>query len=250
MLKITNLTYKYPDSDFDAIKNINLYLNNKSITILLGNNGSGKSTLLKCIDYLLKFKKGRILLFGKNLTSLPLKERSKLVAYVSQEVNDSNLSVFDTLLLGRLPYITFNYSEDDYKVVNEIISYMDLSLIANKPFSSLSGGIKQKVSIARALVSKPKLLLLDEPTANLDLYNKILIYNLIKKLRDDGLAILISMHDLNDALNLGNYFYLMKDGSIYNHGEKNIINKDIIHLIFNVDVNIKQIDNKEVIVYD
>ena len=135
--------------------------------------GAGKSTLLKCLNRVLRPQGGSVLLGGNNLLRLPQDAIARRIGYVPQQHSQTRLTVYEAVLLGRRPHMGMTVSKADYTVVEETLQRMGLSDLALRPVSDLSGGEVQKVMLARAMAQSPKILLLDEPTSNLDLKNQI-----------------------------------------------------------------------------
>ena len=220
MLDIKNLSYHYKKGDH-SLNDVSLHLDKGKLALLLGKNGSGKSTLMKCLLSLNKGYEGEILLDGKNIKEIKSKEAAKLISYLPQDIPHSSLTVYDTLLLGRLPYLSYRNREkkkDDY--LDPIIQELHLENIVNKTSDELSGGERQKVMIAKALVQKCKLLVLDEPTSSLDIENQTLLLKLLKRLvTEKNITVLLSIHDINLALRFADEFFLMKDGNMIYKGE-------------------------------
>ncbi len=249
MIKINNLSFKYNKNSNYILKNVNLNISDKKISIILGNNGAGKTTLFKCISGILPINEGRVLVDGLNVSTTPNRILSKKLAYVFQVNIESNLTVYETILLGRNPYINFYPTKKDHDIVSKLINEFNLGEYINYSFSSLSGGYQQKVMIARALASNAETFLFDEISSNLDISNKLFIFSLIKELKSRGKSIFIALHDLNDALVLGDYFYMLKDGIIYKEGNKKIINKKNINELYNIEVEVKNIEGVEHVIY-
>lgn len=249
MIKINNLSFKYIKNSNYILKNVNLNIKQNKISILLGNNGAGKTTLFKCISGILPIKEGRVLVDGLNVSTTSNRVLAKKLAYVFQLNLESNLTVYETILLGRNPYISFYPTKKDHEIVSSLIDEFELNKFINYSFSSLSGGYQQKVMIARALASNAETFLFDEISSNLDISNKLFIFSLIKELKKRGKTIFIALHDLNDALLLGDYFYLLKEGEIIKEGDKKIINNSNIKKLYNIDVEIKKIRGAEHVIY-
>ena len=178
MLKIENLRFRYSKHSKPVLNGINLELCDGEIGILLGKNGSGKTTLFKNILGIDSPEKGSILFDGIDILKLPQRERARLIAYVPQHIHFGSLTVYDSILMGRVSYFGLRAGREDYEVVDEIISEMQLEDFADRNAENLSGGEKQKIAIARALAKSPKLLVFDEPTGNLDIANEELIIQL------------------------------------------------------------------------
>ena len=246
MLEIKNLSFGY--KNHLVLNNLSLTLLDNKIGVILGKNGAGKSTLFKNILGILKPNEGSIIIDNINLNTLSRKERAKKISYVPQDISFGELNVFDSVLVGRLSNFNFFSRYEDEQITKKIIKEMSLEKIMNKNVNELSGGEKQKVAIARALVQEANVLIFDEPTGNLDVSNEQLILKEARKIvKEKNVSILISIHDLNLALQYGDYFYFLKDGYIKYHGGKEIFTKEIIRDIFDIEVNIVTIQNQKVI---
>lgn len=249
MISVQNLSFSYQKRGPMVLKNINLQLESGKIGILLGKNGSGKTTLFKTILGLEKPQTGSVFIDGEDLSKLSYKERAKRIAYVPQHIHFGAISVFDSILLGRIAYFGTSAGKEDLKVVEEIIEEMGLSAYAYRIAEHLSGGEKQKVAIARAMAQDPKLLIFDEPTGNLDIANEQLLIEEAKKLsREKGIAILSSLHDLNQALDMGDTFFLMKDGELKYAGGEELITPARIKEIFDQDMRMLEVDGQKVMI--
>lgn len=247
MLKISNLSFAYKKNN-NVLNDINLSLKNKSIGVVLGKNGSGKSTLFKNILGILKPNNGDIKLNDLDMINIKKDLRAKKISYVPQDITFGSLSVFDSVLLGRITYFNYIVKDEDIKIVNDIIHEMKLDKIALKNVNELSGGERQKVAIARALVQEPKLIIFDEPTGNLDIYNEKLILDEAKKIvKNKNVSILISLHDLNLAYEFADEFYFIKEGKIIYQGDKEVFNEENIKETFDLNVKLINVENKKIV---
>ncbi len=248
MIEIKDLSFRYSRFSDNVLSGVSLTLDDGEIGILLGKNGSGKTTLFGNILGINHPATGSILFDGKDITRLSRRERARLIAYVPQHIHFGELSVFDSIMLGRISYFGLSAGSEDISAVNRIIDEMGLSSIANRNAEELSGGEKQKVAIARALAQEPKLLIFDEPTGNLDIANEQLIIRESKKLsREKGISILSSLHDLNEALDLGDRFFFLKDGRILFEGGIDVFSQETITKTFDAKVRITEVSGKKVI---
>lgn len=239
MLSLKDVSFSYEKHEKPILSNTTLELEEGKVGVLLGPNGVGKSTIIKIISGLIKPKTGDIFLGENDFRKIKIKERAKLVSYVPQNVKFSSLSVLDSVLLGRLPYFySFPCAHDKAKA-EKAIEEVGLSSLKDRPANSLSGGEKQLVSIARALVSSPSLLLLDEPTANLDLRHQKEVLTLLKKIaKEKKLTILLSLHDISEAFYIGDKFFFLKNGKIIDSGDSSIITEERIKEIYDTDVKL------------
>lgn len=198
ILKIQDVSYRYEKEA--VLKHINLTLPKGSFLAIIGPNGSGKSTLLKLILGLLKVQTGTIELFGKPIEEF--KDWDK-IGYVSQKANSFNsgfpATVFEVVLSGLTKKIgLFRFAKkNDREKVTQALKSVGMLNFANRNIGELSGGQQQRVFIARALVSDPKLLILDEPTVGVDIANEKIFYKMVENLNKDlGITIILVTHDL------------------------------------------------------
>ena len=248
MLKVDNLHFRYSKHGNPVLNGASLQLKQGEIGILLSKNGSGKTTLFKNILGIEKPESGSMQFDGENLLKMNRRERARRIAYVPQDIHFGALSVFDSILMGRVSYFGLKAGLDDYLAVEKIIGDMGLQSFAHRNVDELSGGERQKIAIARAMAQEPKLMVFDEPTGNLDIANEQLIIEEAKKLaRQKNISILSSLHDLNQALYFGDKFFFLKNGVVKYAGGKEIVTETVIRDIFDIDVRIVEIDNQKVI---
>ena len=248
MLNIQDLHFRYSRSGRPVLNGASLELKQGEVGILLGKNGSGKTTLFKNILGIEKPERGGISFEGENLLRMNRRERARRIAYVPQHIHFGDLSVLDSVLMGRVSYFGMKASREDYEVVEKILEDMQLQDFAHRSAEALSGGEKQKIAIARAMAQEPKLMVFDEPTGNLDIANEQLIIEEAKRLaREKNISILSSLHDLNQALYFGDRFFFMKDGTVKYAGGKEIVTEEVIKDIFDIDVKIVEI-NKQIVI--
>ena len=249
MLKAENLHFSYSKRGREVLRGLDLELPSGKVGILLGKNGCGKTTLFKTLLGIEKSTAGTVSFEGKELNRLGPRERAKLVAYVPQHIHFGNLSVYDSILMGRVSYFGSKAGEEDRAKVDAIICEMGLEPFAERNAEELSGGEKQKIAIARALAQEPKLLIFDEPTGNLDMANEQLIIREARRLSTErGITVLSSLHDLNQALQMGDCFYLMIDGIIQYAGDSGILTPEHIREIFDVDIRVLDVEGEKIIV--
>ncbi len=248
MLKVDNLQFAYSKNGRLVLNGASLELKQGEIGILLGKNGSGKTTLFKNILGIEKPQSGSIHFEGENLLKMNRRERARRIAYVPQHIHFGDLSVLDSVLMGRVSYFGMKASHEDYIAVEKILEDMGLTDFASRSAEALSGGEKQKIAIARAMAQEPKLMVFDEPTGNLDIANEQLIIQEARKLaKEKNIAILSSLHDLNQALDFGDKFFFLKNGQVKYAGGREIVTPEVIKDTFDVDVRIREIDGQTVV---
>ena len=248
MLNIENLHFSYGGST-DVLRGADLGLSQGEVGILLGKNGSGKTTLFKTLLGLVKPQKGSITFQGENLLKLNRLQRARRIGYVPQDIQFGALTVFDSVLMGRISYFGIRAGKEDYEAVEKLLADMGLLELAHRNVEELSGGERQKIAIARAMAQEPQMMVFDEPTGNLDIANEQLIILEAKKLaKEKNIAILASLHDLNQALALGDKFFFLKDGIVKYAGGREVFTPEVIKDIFDADVELLEKDGRMVIV--
>ena len=249
MLKCENLTFQYSKFSRPVLRGASLELKAGEIGIVLGKNGCGKTTLFKNILGIHKPGSGNIRFENEDLLKMSRKERSRRIAYVPQDISFGALTVFDSIMLGRVSYFGLKSGEEDYRAVEKILMDMQLEEYAFRNVDELSGGERQKIAIARAMAQEPKLMVFDEPTGNLDMANEQLIIEEARRLaKEKNIGILSSLHDLNQALQFGDKFFLLKNGVVKYAGGREIITPEVVKDIFGIDVKIMDLDGQTVVV--
>ena len=183
MIEVKNLSFAYGKREI--LRDVSFKAESGEIVGILGNNGAGKSTLVTCLNHILKPKSGKIILNGKDAETLSKRELAQYISYVAQKNEQTQTTVFDSVLLGRKPYIKWSIGQEDIAVCDEIIERVGLSEMKLRALDELSGGELQKVMLARALVQQPKVMLLDEPTSNLDPKNQYEMMKLVRQVADE-----------------------------------------------------------------
>ncbi|MFY9114389.1 MAG: ABC transporter ATP-binding protein [Dethiobacteria bacterium] len=238
-LAVNNVVFSYPSHL--VLKNVKFEVKNGDCLAILGTNGVGKSTLLKCINKILMPQQGVITIEKDEVSKLTRREVARRVGYVPQRHEGGRFTVFDAIILGRKPHISWDISAQDLEIVNKIIKLLGLEPFSLRYIDELSGGELQKVVIARALAQEPRVMLLDEPTSNLDLKNQLDVLNIIKKVvKEQQIAALVTMHDLNLAIRFANKFIFLKKGTIFAAGGFEIITPENIEAVYAVPVAVEE----------
>ena len=238
-IRINDMAFGY--ASVPVLKDICLEIKEPQFVSILGPNGVGKSTLIHCINKILDPTSGTVLLDGRNVKDYSLKEMAKEIGYVPYSSSDTfPLSVVDTVLMGRHPHAGWKTSDEDLEIVYDTLSKLGIEDLAMRPFNELSAGQHQKVMLARGLVQKPKVLLLDEPTSNLDVKHQLGISRLLKQLsRDEGILVIMISHDLNIASKYSDNIILMHEGRIFAVGTPaEVLTKDNVLTVYGVDSDV------------
>ena len=250
MMRVEGLNFSYPCGR-QILRDISFQARSGSFLAILGNNGAGKSTLLKCFDQILRPQAGSVTVDGAELLTLPLGELARQVAFVTQNAALTRMTVYETLLLGRKPYIKWGVSQEDRRMVDDTLRRMGLESFAMRYLHQLSGGEQQKVLLARALVQQPKLLLLDEPTSNLDLRNQYEVLSLVRQVcRERNITAILVIHDLNLALRFCDRFLLLKDGQVYRSGDSSILDRQALREVYGVNAHVATVEGKSIVLVD
>jgi iron complex transport system ATP-binding protein len=242
-LRVKGVSFGY--GSVEALNNITFEVRDGELLSIIGPNGSGKSTLLRCIDKILKPKKGVIMVDERDILRMNLKESARTVGYVPQSaVNSFPFTVFDVVLMGRKPYISWGVGKRDIELVSEILEFLGLSSMAMRYFNELSGGERQKVLIARALAQEPELLLFDEPTSNLDIRHQLEVLEVVRNLKGEkGVSVIMAMHDLNLASRFSDRLIMLNSGRIFATGTpEEVLIAENIREVYGVEVEVSQRD--------
>ena len=242
MLTIQGLSYRYGRRGAPVLNGVNLTLARGEIGILLGRNGSGKTTLFRNILGLCTPDSGSIRLDGLEMTSLSPRRRARYIACVPQDICFGALTVFDSVLLGRLSRFGLQAGAADHAAASQVLEELGLSALSGRNVTELSGGERQKVAIARALVQEPQLLVLDEPTGNLDIANEQL-------LMERHIAVLSSLHDLNQALSLGDRFFFLKGGVITCAVPRDGVTSGILRDALGGDLRLVEVEGERIVLH-
>lgn len=238
-IEVNNLTFSY--NQVTVLKDINFQIEKGKIVTIIGPNGSGKSTLLKNLASILSPQKGSIVLDNRKLWTYPTRELARKLAIVPQNINiEYDFTCYEIVLMGRTPYIKRFQQEtfEDLAIVKDVMEKTRVWHLKNKSVRELSGGEYQRVIIAKALAQNPQTLLLDEPTATLDIHHQIEILDLLKLLnKEKGITIIMALHDINLAVRYSDEIILINGGTKVAMGSpEEIITKDNLQGVYKTDI--------------
>lgn len=241
MLSVSGLKFGYVNQP-EFLGPIDLAISEGECLGIIGPNGAGKSTLLRLIAYLLRPSTGTIAVDGVAVSSIPHRSRAKLMAFVPQNpTNDLDLTVGDIVLLGRFPHRSLGMFEstDDRKTADWAMEISETTPFANRPLRTLSGGEAQRAHIAAALAQKPRLLLLDEPTASLDLKHQLSILDMLREqCRSQQLTLVIVTHDVNLAARYCSRVLLLHDGKQAAFGTpEDVVLSKVLSPVYDVELS-------------
>lgn len=250
-MRIKNLNAGYQKKI--VVKDLSLEVKKGEIISLIGPNGGGKSTLLKSISGELKALGGSVFLEEEEIHKIPLKELAKKMSIVNTErVRPEHMSVWDVVLSGRLPYsdgFGFN-GDEDAAFAKRACELMNIEKLSDMPFTSLSDGQKQRTLIARAICQDPEYMIMDEPTSYLDIRHRLELIDVIKKLSKENVTIIMSLHELELALEVSDRVLLVKsDGTTVCEETKAVIESGVIKELYGLTNEMyervkKQLQNK------
>ncbi len=250
MLNVENLSFHYRSGP-EILRQISFSLEEGQFLAILGNNGAGKSTMLKCFNQILRVKGGHVWMDGEDLLTMTHREVARRVAFVSQTIPSTQMTVHDVVMLGRRPYMQWGFTEEDHRIVHQAMDRLNLSAMRGRFLNELSGGERQKVMLARALAQQPKVLLLDEPTSSLDIQNQYQVLDIVRDIcRTSSITAVMVIHDLNLALRFCDRFLLLKDGRVYRSGDSSILDRQALRDVYGVDAHVVTVEGKSVVLVD
>ncbi len=254
ILSLHHVWFSYPNGSKDVLRDISLEVHPGTANAVLGPNGAGKSTLLHLILGLYPPQRGEIRIGGRPLTAHSRQSLSRQIALVPQREHiPFDFRVLEYVLLGRTPYLDFLQmpGPEDIQAARRALERVGIADLADRRVSALSGGEHQLVLIARAVAQETPILLLDEPTAHLDLANKRRILSLLGSLAAQGTAILFTTHDPDTALAVADTCILMRAGHILHQGSvDDVLTTEKLTQTYETPLHVLSVDGTRVVLLD
>ena len=246
------ISLKYNDKSI--LEDINIEIKKGMILSILGPNGAGKSSLLNILSGDIESNIGNVFYDNTDIKNISIQERAFIRSVMSQnQPIVFDFSVRDIIEMGWLDKGNIRYSSNINSAIINVLNDCEIAHLEKRKFNTLSGGEQRRVHFARSLIQlwresgnkDSRYLMLDEPTSNLDLSHQIKLMNMLKKLANDGVGIMLILHDLNLAFNFSDYIAIIKNGKLFAYDKPlNIINKNILEDVFELTFNVDIIDNK------
>ncbi|MGZ7107572.1 MAG: ABC transporter ATP-binding protein [Methanobacterium sp.] len=245
LMEMIEGTFSYNGND-NIFEDINFEVEKGDVFCILGANGTGKTTLIKCLNGLMKLNSGKVLLNDQDIYSFSRSQIAKNVGYIPQMHNSTfPFTILDVVLMGRAPHIdTFSSpSRKDIKMAEDSLKSLNIYHMKDKPYTEISGGEQQLVFIARVLTQEPSVLLLDEPTSHLDFGNQIRTLNIIEKLANNGLSVIMSSHFPDHAFISANKVAIIKGTEFIDIGTpEDVITEENMEKAYGIKVKIVDMD--------
>lgn len=237
MIELCHVTGGYGKKE--VIKDISLQVAQGSVVTIVGHNGCGKSTLLQTMLGFLPCKQGEIRLNGLSVPKASPKEIAKTAAYLPQMRRPADISVGRLVLHGRFPYLHYprTYRKEDYAIVRSAMEQMGILDLEDRPMEELSGGMQQKAYIAMALAQQTPIIVMDEPTAFLDVGQQIRLMQLVRELAAQGKTLVLVLHDLHLALRYSDQIAVMENGMLKAMAApEEIVASRVLQQLFSVEI--------------
>ena len=251
MLSLSGVRFSYDGVDNPVLRDLSLEIPEAAATAILGPNGSGKTTLLSLLLGMLSPQAGTILVDGKRQGDCSRRAMSRLMGLVPQEERyPFGFSVLEYVLLGRAPYLGLleRPGAGDIRTARQALEAAGLAALSERLIPSLSGGERQLATVARALAQEPRVLLLDEPTAHLDLSNRRRVLGVVRALVDEGVTAVMTTHDPNAAAAVADHVVLLREGQLVAAGPAaEVLNAADLSRTYGVPVDVVQVCGRPVV---
>ena len=243
LLQLDAVAYQYPASGW-RLEGVSLVLGAGELLAIIGPNGSGKSTLLRLGAGVLSPGSGHVMVGGRDLGRLPRREIARSLGYLPQQVrSDFDYTVEEVVAMGRFPHLAGAgfLSSADAAVVTQCLEETEVAAYRGRPLSRLSGGERQRVFLASVLAQEPRVLLLDEPTAALDLHHQVRFFGLVRRLARQGIAVAVVTPDVNLASLYCDRVALLRAGRLIEDGSPDrVLRADVLEATYGSDVLLSQ----------
>jgi iron complex transport system ATP-binding protein len=251
MISVAEMSFSYDGAKRTVLRDLSLEIPKGSVTAILGPNGSGKTTLLRLLLGVLSTQQGEIWLDGQPQAAYSRRMRSQLIGLVPQDEHiPFDFSVLEYVLLGRAPYLRplSMPREVDYQIAVQALHTAGLAHLQDRPLPNLSGGERQLATVARALAQQPRILLLDEPTAHLDLSNKGRLLDILHSLTAQGITLVMTTHDPNLAASVATFAVLMRQGQVLDAGPgSSMFTASKLSATYDVPVHVYRAQDRQII---
>jgi iron complex transport system ATP-binding protein len=240
LLDVCSLVFGYTSSNI--LTDVSISTNGGEFIALMGPNGSGKTTLMRCINKILDIKGGSVIIDGNDIKGLSRDGMSRICTTVPAEIpSDFSLTTKDFVTLGRSPYITSWWweSEEDMAIVEKTMWDFGILHYSERKLHELSSGERARALLAKGVVQKPKLMMVDEPSAHLDIKYKVQVMEMLKGLSRSGLTVIMASHDLNLVTRYCDKVMLLSEGKIIKFGTPNeVVTKESIKEVYHIDIKV------------
>lgn len=251
IVSLSGLSFRYNGSPQPVLHDLSLHFPAQAITAILGPNGSGKTTLLRLLLGVLHPQSGHILVANRPQYDYPRREISQLLGLVPQDEHiPFDFTVLEYVLLGRAPYLgpLAAPGEADIEIAQAALRKCGLQHLQDRPLPNLSGGERQLATVARALAQKPCILLLDEPTAHLDLGNKGRLLQIMRDLLAEGVTLILTTHDPNLASAVASRTVLMQQGQVLDSGPtRDMLTAEKLSATYGVPVQVVEMADRPIV---
>ena len=236
-VRIEGLGFGYTE-DRLILDGVELRIGGPQLISIIGPNGVGKSTLIYCMNKILSPVEGKVYIQSRDVTEISIRDLSKIMGFVPHATSDVfPMTVMDTVLMGRHPKSGRKITEEDVRKAYAILEDLGIGELAMRPFDQLSAGQHQKVVLARGLAQEPDILLLDEPTSNLDIKHQMEVSRILKERSASlGMTVIMISHDLNIAAKYSAHVIMLYDGGIFRIGTpEEVITENNIREVYGVE---------------
>ncbi len=237
---ISDLQYEY-DTGVPVLKGVSYDFDTPEFICIMGPNGVGKSTMIHCMNKILKPSGGSVLIDGKDISDIKLKDLAKEMGYVPASSEDSfPLKVVDTVMVGLQNDYKFGTSSEDLQKVYDVLRLMNIEHLAMRNFDELSAGQHQKVMLARGLVKSPPMVLLDEPTSNLDIRHQLEVTKVLSRLPSEkGMTVIMISHDINITAKYADRIILLHKGEVFAVGTPmEVLTAENLRVVYGVEAEV------------